>query len=176
MLFSSRRFLSLCFNVHKLVPFACDKTKPIIQPGELFVNPSSASFLTDSFFRYHCEWVCVYVCIDMYVLNPQENEWLSGFADEPLCTVLSNNHNFHLTGKWYDEKCSESGYGFVCQKPQGKIPSVSLSLVSVTVCLFTASLNVFQHVCLSLLLSDHSSFLMLNGVYYTSLINYSLCK
>uniref|UniRef100_A0A3P9BBN9 Phospholipase A2 receptor 1 n=1 Tax=Maylandia zebra TaxID=106582 RepID=A0A3P9BBN9_9CICH len=38
--------------------------------------------------------------------------------DEPLCTVLSNNHNFHLTGKWYDEKCSESGYGFVCQKPQ----------------------------------------------------------
>uniref|UniRef100_A0A3Q4HQQ4 Phospholipase A2 receptor 1 n=1 Tax=Neolamprologus brichardi TaxID=32507 RepID=A0A3Q4HQQ4_NEOBR len=41
----------------------------------------------------------------------------------PLCTVLSNNHNFHLTGKWYDEKCSESGYGFVCQKPQGKAPS-----------------------------------------------------
>ncbi|XP_056268990.1 secretory phospholipase A2 receptor isoform X2 [Pseudoliparis swirei] len=47
-----------------------------------------------------------------------EDEWLSGFVDEPLCTVLSNNHNFHLTGKWYDEKCSESGYGFVCQKPQ----------------------------------------------------------
>ncbi|XP_035538129.1 secretory phospholipase A2 receptor isoform X1 [Morone saxatilis] len=47
-----------------------------------------------------------------------KDEWLSGFADEPLCTVLSNNHNFHLTGKWYDEKCSESGYGFVCQKPQ----------------------------------------------------------
>ncbi|KAG7232758.1 hypothetical protein INR49_008148 [Caranx melampygus] len=47
-----------------------------------------------------------------------EDEWLSGFADEPLCAVLSNNHNFHLTGKWYDEKCSESGYGFVCQKPQ----------------------------------------------------------
>ncbi|XP_068174457.1 secretory phospholipase A2 receptor isoform X2 [Antennarius striatus] len=46
------------------------------------------------------------------------DEWLSGFSDEPLCTVLSNNHNFHLTGKWYDEKCSESGYGFVCQKPQ----------------------------------------------------------
>ncbi|XP_047218569.1 secretory phospholipase A2 receptor isoform X1 [Girardinichthys multiradiatus] len=46
------------------------------------------------------------------------DEWLSGVADEPLCTVLSNNHNFHLTGKWYDEKCSESGYGFVCQKPQ----------------------------------------------------------
>ncbi|TNN74512.1 Secretory phospholipase A2 receptor [Liparis tanakae] len=47
-----------------------------------------------------------------------EDEWLSGFAAEPLCTVLSNNHNFHLTGKWYDEKCGESGYGFVCQKPQ----------------------------------------------------------
>lgn len=41
--------------------------------------------------------------------------------------VLSNNHNFHLTGKWYFERCSESAYGFVCQKPQGKIPSVSLS-------------------------------------------------
>uniref|UniRef100_A0A3P9I5P8 Phospholipase A2 receptor 1 n=1 Tax=Oryzias latipes TaxID=8090 RepID=A0A3P9I5P8_ORYLA len=39
-------------------------------------------------------------------------------TDEPLCTVLSNNHNFHLTGKWYDEKCSDSEYGFVCQKPQ----------------------------------------------------------
>uniref|UniRef100_A0A3Q4N3Q5 Phospholipase A2 receptor 1 n=1 Tax=Neolamprologus brichardi TaxID=32507 RepID=A0A3Q4N3Q5_NEOBR len=51
------------------------------------------------------------------------NTWLQGYTDEPLCTVLSNNHNFHLTGKWYDEKCSESGYGFVCQKPQGKAPS-----------------------------------------------------
>uniref|UniRef100_A0A671XU88 Phospholipase A2 receptor 1 n=1 Tax=Sparus aurata TaxID=8175 RepID=A0A671XU88_SPAAU len=49
---------------------------------------------------------------------PTEDEWLSGYAGEPLCTVLSNNHNFHLTGKWYDEKCSKSGYGFVCQKPQ----------------------------------------------------------
>uniref|UniRef100_A0A3Q1IX63 Uncharacterized protein n=1 Tax=Anabas testudineus TaxID=64144 RepID=A0A3Q1IX63_ANATE len=47
-----------------------------------------------------------------------EDDWLSGAAVEPLCTVLSNNHNFHITGKWYDEKCSESGYGFVCQKPQ----------------------------------------------------------
>uniref|UniRef100_A0A672YQF8 Phospholipase A2 receptor 1 n=1 Tax=Sphaeramia orbicularis TaxID=375764 RepID=A0A672YQF8_9TELE len=45
-----------------------------------------------------------------------EDEWLS--VEDPLCTVLSNNHNFHLTGKWYDEKCSETGYGFVCQKPQ----------------------------------------------------------
>ncbi|XP_054627640.1 secretory phospholipase A2 receptor isoform X2 [Dunckerocampus dactyliophorus] len=47
-----------------------------------------------------------------------EDELLTGFSDEPLCIVLSNNHNFHLTGKWYDEKCSEDGYGFVCQKPQ----------------------------------------------------------
>uniref|UniRef100_A0A667XUF8 Phospholipase A2 receptor 1 n=1 Tax=Myripristis murdjan TaxID=586833 RepID=A0A667XUF8_9TELE len=47
-----------------------------------------------------------------------EEEWLSEPADEPLCTVLSNNHNFHLAGKWFDEKCTESGYGFVCQKPQ----------------------------------------------------------
>uniref|UniRef100_A0A7N8Y3Z2 Phospholipase A2 receptor 1 n=1 Tax=Mastacembelus armatus TaxID=205130 RepID=A0A7N8Y3Z2_9TELE len=39
-------------------------------------------------------------------------------GDESLCTVLSNNHNFHLTGTWYHEKCSDTGYGFVCQKPQ----------------------------------------------------------
>uniref|UniRef100_A0A8K9XJT9 Phospholipase A2 receptor 1 n=1 Tax=Oncorhynchus mykiss TaxID=8022 RepID=A0A8K9XJT9_ONCMY len=39
-------------------------------------------------------------------------------GDDPLCTVLSNNHNFHLTGKWFDERCTESGYGFVCQRPQ----------------------------------------------------------
>ncbi|XP_061132816.1 secretory phospholipase A2 receptor isoform X2 [Syngnathus typhle] len=47
-----------------------------------------------------------------------EDELLISSIDEPLCTVLSNNHNVHLTGKWYDEKCSEDGYGFVCQKPQ----------------------------------------------------------
>lgn len=76
-------------------------------------------------------------------MDLQEDEWLSGFADEPLCTVLSNNHNFHLTGKWYDERCSESGYGFVCQKPQGKIPSVSLSLI--LFCLFfITSLDIFH--------------------------------
>ena len=52
----------------------------------------------------------------------QQEEWLSGSlaADEPLCTVLSNNHNVHLTGKWYDDVCTETGYGFVCQKPQGR--------------------------------------------------------
>lgn len=49
-----------------------------------------------------------------------EDDWLHRFdpEPEPLCIVMSNNHNFHLTGKWYDEKCSTSGYGFVCQKPQ----------------------------------------------------------
>lgn len=52
------------------------------------------------------------MCSYIYFANPQE---------EPLCTVLSNNHNVHMTGKWYDEKCSESGYGFVCQKLQGEI-------------------------------------------------------
>ena len=78
---------------------------------------------------YLSKYLCLFVC------NAQGDEWLSGFADEPLCTVLSNNHNFHLTGKWYDEKCSESGYGFVCQKPQGKIPSVSFcSIVLMSVC------------------------------------------
>ncbi|XP_064183474.1 secretory phospholipase A2 receptor [Anguilla rostrata] len=47
--------------------------------------------------------------------------------DEPLCTLLSSNHNIHLTGKWYDEKCAERGYGFVCQKAQdpSKPPSQS---------------------------------------------------
>ncbi|XP_062869501.1 secretory phospholipase A2 receptor [Trichomycterus rosablanca] len=39
---------------------------------------------------------------------------------KPLCTVLSNNHNLHFTGKWYKEKCGQSGYGFICQKPQDK--------------------------------------------------------
>lgn len=57
-----------------------------------------------------------------YNSNPQE---------EPLCTVLSNNHNFHMTGKWYDEKCSESSYGFVCQKLQGEIHLVSLYSYSI---------------------------------------------
>ncbi|XP_074522887.1 secretory phospholipase A2 receptor [Halichoeres trimaculatus] len=59
-----------------------------------------------------------------------EDEWLSGFVGERLCTVLSNNHNFHLTGKWYDERCSESGYGFVCQKSQdtSKPPTHSYQL------------------------------------------------
>lgn len=88
-----------------------------------------------------CEGVCVYLCVLICTfMNPQEDEWLSGAADEPLCTVLSNNHNFHLTGKWYDEKCSESGYGFVCQKPQGKLSSASLFLFFI----------VFLIVCLSL--------------------------
>lgn len=109
-------------------------------------------------------------------MNPQEDEWLSGYAGEPLCTVLSNNHNFHLTGKWYDEKCSKSGYGFVCQKPQGKIPSLSWSLVSFLHCHpFIATLSAFQHVCLSLFLSGRSNSLMLNGLSYTCLITYSLC-
>ncbi|XP_023658454.2 secretory phospholipase A2 receptor [Paramormyrops kingsleyae] len=50
-----------------------------------------------------------------------------GDGKEPLCTLLSNNHNFHFTGKWYSEKCSATGYGFVCQKPQDptKPPSQS---------------------------------------------------
>ncbi|KAM6979939.1 secretory phospholipase A2 receptor [Aplochiton taeniatus] len=49
-----------------------------------------------------------------------EEKWLSDSlaVDQSLCTVLSNNHNYHLTGKWYDAACTESAYGFVCQKPQ----------------------------------------------------------
>lgn len=114
--------------------------------------------------------ICLHVCIDMHSMNLQEDEWLSGFADEPLCTVLSNNHNFHLTGKWYDEKCSESGYGFVCQKPQGNIPSVSFFFIVFIHCQsFIVSLSVFQHISISLLLSDHSHFLTLNSLSNNSL-------
>ncbi|XP_069472453.1 secretory phospholipase A2 receptor isoform X2 [Ambystoma mexicanum] len=35
-----------------------------------------------------------------------------------LCTLMSNNHNLHTTGKWYLDDCSRKGYGFVCEKPQ----------------------------------------------------------
>uniref|UniRef100_A0A673NB35 Secretory phospholipase A2 receptor-like n=1 Tax=Sinocyclocheilus rhinocerous TaxID=307959 RepID=A0A673NB35_9TELE len=37
---------------------------------------------------------------------------------EPHCTYLSNSHNFRVTGLWQDDVCTESVYGFVCQKPQ----------------------------------------------------------
>lgn len=37
----------------------------------------------------------------------------------PLCALLSSNPNFHFTGKWYFEDCGK-GYGFVCEKMQGK--------------------------------------------------------
>ncbi|XP_056590503.1 secretory phospholipase A2 receptor [Triplophysa dalaica] len=37
---------------------------------------------------------------------------------EPLCTYLSNSHNFRVTGLWQDAICTESVYGFVCQKNQ----------------------------------------------------------
>lgn len=67
-----------------------------------------------------------FVCADMCFITSQEEELLS----IPLCTVLSNNHNFHLTGKWYDEKCSEGGYGFICQKPQGKKKFSSACIVN----------------------------------------------
>lgn len=62
----------------------------------------------------------LFLYFNVVVFSSQEDQWLDGYAPEPLCTVMSNNHNFHLTGKWYDEKCSMPGYGFVCQKPQGK--------------------------------------------------------
>ena len=63
--------------------------------------------------------MCVCVCVS------QLDEWLSAAVatGEPLCTVLSNHHNLHLAGKWYDDKCSETSYGFDCQKAQGE-PSV----------------------------------------------------
>uniref|UniRef100_A0A3P9Q7G5 Phospholipase A2 receptor 1 n=1 Tax=Poecilia reticulata TaxID=8081 RepID=A0A3P9Q7G5_POERE len=81
--------------------------------------------------------------------SPQD-DWLSGAADEPLCTVLSNNHNFHLTGKWYDEKCSENGYGFVCQKPQGKTEYVSLWYRSSTYKVVSGNMSWYDamHMCI----------------------------
>lgn len=63
-----------------------------------------------------------------FCVAPQEDEMLGG----PPCTVLSNNHNFHLTGKWYDEKCSEGGYGFICQKPQGSSSFPFFALLSLS--------------------------------------------
>ncbi|XP_036900502.1 secretory phospholipase A2 receptor isoform X1 [Sturnira hondurensis] len=36
----------------------------------------------------------------------------------PLCALLSNNPNFHFTGKWYFEDCGKEGYGYVCEKMQ----------------------------------------------------------
>lgn len=38
----------------------------------------------------------------------------------PLCALLSNNPNFHFTGKWYFEDCGKEGYGYICEKMQGK--------------------------------------------------------
>ncbi|XP_078537804.1 secretory phospholipase A2 receptor [Lissotriton helveticus] len=37
---------------------------------------------------------------------------------ESLCTLMSNNHNVHITGKWYLDNCNKKGYGFVCEKEQ----------------------------------------------------------
>ncbi|KAK9966427.1 hypothetical protein ABG768_003538 [Culter alburnus] len=46
---------------------------------------------------------------------------------EPHCTYLSNSHIFRMTGVWQDDVCTESIYGFVCQKPQDitKRPTLS---------------------------------------------------
>lgn len=38
----------------------------------------------------------------------------------PLCALVSSNPNFHFTGKWYFDDCGKKGYGFVCEKMQGK--------------------------------------------------------
>ncbi|XP_072516908.1 secretory phospholipase A2 receptor [Salminus brasiliensis] len=68
-------------------------------------------------------------------------DWMNtaSVGNEPLCTVLSNNHNFHFTGKWYDEKCTQSGYGFICQKQQDKTKRPSQSYHD------PASLDVSQY-------------------------------
>ncbi|XP_073503178.1 secretory phospholipase A2 receptor isoform X2 [Phyllobates terribilis] len=41
----------------------------------------------------------------------------SGVNDQDqLCALISANHTVHPTGKWYLEKCSPKGYGFICEK------------------------------------------------------------
>lgn len=55
-----------------------------------------------------------------------------------------------MTGKWYDEKCSESGYGFVCQKPQGEI---RLSYIRISLCMYIPFLFAVGP-CWHVLLSD----------------------
>ena len=95
----------------------------------------------------------------------QQEEWLGGSlgGDAPLCTLLSNNHNFHFTGKWYDETCTESGYGFVCQKAQGQMsPSLFLKCANLSEYM-TARLYI------SVCLSDCLSFIFQVSCCYLSL-------
>ncbi|XP_053369707.1 secretory phospholipase A2 receptor [Clarias gariepinus] len=74
-----------------------------------------------------------------------QEEW-SRNRIEPLCAVLSNTHNFHFTGKWYKEKCSQSSYGFVCQKPQDKTKRPSHSFPSPASLAFSEYKNRSYHV------------------------------
>lgn len=71
---------------------------------------SPNEFCRDLCLMMHVVW--------LYCVHLQQEEWLSD-GIESLCTVLSNTHNFHFTGKWYKDKCTNRGYGFVCQKTQG---------------------------------------------------------
>ncbi|XP_077128976.1 secretory phospholipase A2 receptor isoform X2 [Ranitomeya variabilis] len=41
----------------------------------------------------------------------------NGLNDQDqLCALISANHTVHPTGKWYLEKCSPKGYGFICEQ------------------------------------------------------------
>ncbi|XP_053554326.1 secretory phospholipase A2 receptor [Bombina bombina] len=51
-----------------------------------------------------------------------ESDANAELQDHHLCALMSANHNYHLTGKWFLENCTQ-GYGFVCEKP-GSSPSV----------------------------------------------------
>ncbi|KAM4697888.1 secretory phospholipase A2 receptor [Rhinophrynus dorsalis] len=44
--------------------------------------------------------------------------------EDDLCALISANHDFHLTGKWYLENCNRKGYGFVCEKEQAVSPHI----------------------------------------------------
>ncbi|KAM4626584.1 secretory phospholipase A2 receptor-like [Discoglossus pictus] len=46
------------------------------------------------------------------------------FEDNDTCALISTNHNFHLTGKWYLDNCHQKGYGFVCEKEQAISPNM----------------------------------------------------
>ncbi|XP_028662247.1 secretory phospholipase A2 receptor [Erpetoichthys calabaricus] len=42
----------------------------------------------------------------------------SNYQDVLQCTLMSNNHIYHLTGKWYHEDCEAYKHGLICQKDQ----------------------------------------------------------
>ncbi|XP_027632302.1 secretory phospholipase A2 receptor [Tupaia chinensis] len=50
------------------------------------------------------------------IINIPSHNTTEAEKHNPLCALLSSNHNFHFTGKWYFEDCEKEGYGFICEK------------------------------------------------------------